>query len=111
MEALDWIVIKEIVDKKLLKYLTRILDKGEAASIVLAIELKGDLVLIDEKKGRIVAKSRGLKVMGLIGVLIEAKSRGMISKLKPILESLITGTVFWVHTKLYREALEYVDEI
>ncbi len=49
------------------------LDSGEAEAIALAVELKADYLLIDETKGRQIAASYGIKVTGIIGVLIKAK--------------------------------------
>ncbi|MGD2088198.1 MAG: hypothetical protein PVH61_18620 [Candidatus Aminicenantes bacterium] len=55
------------------------LDKGEAETIILAEELQADIVLIDEKFARNFAEIRGLKLSGSLGVLLEAKNRGIIS--------------------------------
>jgi predicted nucleic acid-binding protein len=45
------------------------LDLGEREAILLAEELKADLVVIDERKGRKIASDRGLSVIGLLGIL------------------------------------------
>ena len=43
------------------------LDLGETEAIALALTLDGALLLIDERKGREVAKKLGLKFTGLLG--------------------------------------------
>ena len=54
------------------------LDDGETAAIELAIALRADLPLMDERKGVIVARGLGLRVTGTIGVLDLAAERGLV---------------------------------
>jgi predicted nucleic acid-binding protein len=54
------------------------LDAGEEAAISLALELKANLLLIDDGDGRRAASLRGLSVIGLLGVLERAHERGLI---------------------------------
>ncbi|MGH9665919.1 MAG: DUF3368 domain-containing protein, partial [Bryobacteraceae bacterium] len=59
--------------------LVKSLDRGEAAAIQLAGELKADLLLIDERTGREEATRRGIPVVGGLGVLQEAFRRGLVA--------------------------------
>jgi predicted nucleic acid-binding protein len=63
------------------------LQAGEQAAILLAEALKADIILLDEKTARRVAASRGLRVTGLLGVLGEAASRGLV-ELGPAIDRL-----------------------
>jgi predicted nucleic acid-binding protein len=54
------------------------LDRGESEAILLADELKIPL-LIDERTGRNMAKTLGLEIIGLVGVLYALKRNGHIS--------------------------------
>ncbi len=54
------------------------LDVGETAALRLALELCADLVLLDERRGRMVAAQLGLPLTGTIGVMVEAALRGLI---------------------------------
>ncbi len=108
LTGIDWINIIEIQDKRAVKYFLD-LDAGEAEAIVLATELNADLIILDEKLGRFHAKYADLKVTGTIGILIKAKSEGLIKKLKPLLKEL-TDKEVWISEKLKNEILKKVGE-
>lgn len=55
-----------------------LLDRGEVAALRLAKELRANLVLIDERKGRAVAGRLGLAVTGTLGVVVEASRRDLV---------------------------------
>lgn len=55
-----------------------LLDQGEAEAIALTEILGADLILIDEKRGRQTAMDRGLKVVGLLGILVTTANDGLI---------------------------------
>ena len=55
------------------------LDPGEAAAIVLAESIHADLLLIDERDGSRVARNRGLRVTGTLGLLDLAADRGLVN--------------------------------
>ncbi|AFY46237.1 putative nucleic acid-binding protein, contains PIN domain [Nostoc sp. PCC 7524] len=55
---------------------------GEAEAIILSLEMKADLLLMDERRGRIVATNYGINVIGLLGVLLQAKKQGLIPVIK-----------------------------
>jgi uncharacterized protein len=57
------------------------LGAGEAATILLAMRLNPDLVIIDERAARIAAKAAGLRIAGTLRVLELAYERGLISDL------------------------------
>jgi hypothetical protein len=62
------------------------LDKGEIAAIALALEL-GEPVLMDERLGRQAAAAQGIAVVGSAGILLVAKKKKLIKKVRPILEA------------------------
>lgn len=108
LSQLNWIRIVDIKNKQALKYFLD-LDSGEAESIVLASELMADLIIIDEKLGRFHAKHAELKVTGTLGILLKAKSLGLIGALKPLLDDLTTKDV-WISEKLKYEILGKAGE-
>jgi len=99
---------KEIKDMALFTLLDGILDRGESEAIVLAKELEL-ILLIDEKKGRTVAKSMGLDIIGLLGVLILNVKKSCLSKKEAVvvLEE-IKALKFRVSQKLEESFLEMI---
>jgi len=81
------------------------LDPGEAEAIILALEQKADLLLLDELAGRTIAESYQIAFTGSIGCLIEAKRIGIIPKIKPILDAMRMEASFWVNHLLYARIL------
>ena len=72
------VIVKSVKDDKKLSQLLIRLDLGESESILLAKKENLPLI-IDEKKGRSVATEFGLKVIGLIGILLIFKKSGQLS--------------------------------
>jgi len=98
-------------NQALVEALSLELDSGEAEAIALAIEIKADRLLIDERIGRGVAQRYGVKITGLLGVLVAAKKNNLIPELKPILDQLISQAKFRVHPDLYCQILQDADEV
>lgn len=110
VKTASWIETRRSQDQVLVNVLKLELDRGEAEALALAVELKVDLLLIDERKGRIIATRLGLTHIGLLGALVEAKQRGLLSAVKPILDDLIAKAGFWISADLYRRVLQAVAE-
>lgn len=106
----DWIFTKSISDQKLSNILSMNLHKGEAEAIVLATELRANLLLVDERKGRTAAKRLGVEVVGVLGVLMEAKHKNLLSCIKPILEDLWFRAGFRISETLYQKVLQEANE-
>src|SRR6266404_5699522 len=105
----NWISIVEISDQRLFNALRQKLDKGEAEAITLSIELSADFLLIDELAGRIEARDRGIRIIGVAGILVEAKRLGLIDLVKPEIEKLLSTARFRLDPKLVSEILESVN--
>ncbi len=84
---------------------------GEAEAIILSLEMKADLLLMDERRGRIVATNYGINITGLLGVLIQAKKQGLIPAIKPLIDQLTTQANFRVNPQLYTVVLQASNEI
>ncbi len=111
VQTFDWIQTRAVSDRTLVEVLNNELDIGEAEAIALAVEIQADQVLIDERRGRLVASRLSLRHMGILGILVEAKSQGLIGGVKPLLDALLNEAGFWVAEPLYNSVLQLVNEI
>jgi hypothetical protein len=66
---------------------------------------------MDERRGRQIATGLGLRVVGLIGVLAEAKRAGLVDQVKPVLDDLIQRAGFWIGAELYATVLTGMGEV
>jgi len=89
-EAIEkgWLWVEEVKDRTFVQVLQRDLDKGEAEAIALALQVKAEWTLLDEREGRRVAKSLGLKVTGVLGILRRAWHEGVLPSLQREMEGL-----------------------
>lgn len=85
------------------------LGSGEREAIALAIETRADLVVLDDQKGRRVARERGLSVTGTIGFLVEAREGGVIPSIRHELDRLIEAGI-WLDEAFYHRILKEFGE-
>ena len=104
-----FIHVEKAGDIRLVAFLKEFVDEGEAEAIVLALELNAELLLVDERDARSLAKKLGLQVMGTLGVLALAKYRGLVREVKPIIDKLV-GSGFWISSRILKEFLRELGE-
>jgi predicted nucleic acid-binding protein len=80
IEKSDWIKVQPVRDKALVKVLAKDIDSGESEAIALAVENNADVLLLDDKSARLIAANLGLKLIGVVGILIWAKKEGIIKQ-------------------------------
>lgn len=73
----SWLEVVSVDEVPLLAELRTLLDPGEAEALALARQRHLPLI-VDEKKGRRVARMMGIPVLGLVGVLLLAVQRGIL---------------------------------
>ncbi len=101
---------RSLKDTKVAGLLGVTLEPGEAEAIALALELSSDLVLLAERDGRSAAAHAGLRVAGVLGVLLRAKNEGQIELLKPELDALRTRARFFLSAWLIERVLQVAGE-
>lgn len=108
--AADWIEKRQLQNQSTVIALCRDLDRGEAETIALALELNADLVLLDERDGRNAAERFDLMVVGVLGILLEAKTKGFIEQIRVHLDALREQAGFHISDPLYQYALSAAGE-
>jgi hypothetical protein len=107
----SWVTCHKVQNQTLVTALRYDLDHGEAECIALALALEADLVLLDEREGRHTAQRHGLKAVGIVGLLLEGKTRGYIGEIRPLLDDLRQIAGFYLSDTLYRYALHLAGEV
>jgi predicted nucleic acid-binding protein len=93
-EKIHWIKIKENIIEKKEKLLID-LDEGERQAILLAMNTETCLLLIDERKGRKIANTKGLNIKGTLGILADAKRKYLIDDFKSYALNLLENNLFY----------------
>lgn len=105
-----WIKEIKIRNKSAKSYLKTDLDDGEAEVIILAEEVESDLIIMDDRLGRKIAKLRGYKVIGTLSLLVIAKEKGIISDVKSRFNKLIS-VGFWINDDVCNSLLKQANEL
>jgi uncharacterized protein len=106
----SWIRVREASPGTALRLLLAELDDGEAESLALASEIGADLVLLDEREARGVARSMGLTVLGTVGILLWAKRMGRVASLRKELDALQDKGAFRLSASLVERLLREAGE-
>ena len=86
------------------------LDSGESAALALAVEIRADAILVDERRGHAVAMQLGLRPLGVLAILLQAKASGALDRLEPVLNRLQTEAGFWLAPSLRARVLQLAGE-
>jgi uncharacterized protein len=85
----SWIVVRTLAQPIALEILCASLGAGESEALSLALEVKAELVVVDDRPARRLALNLGLPVAGTAGVLVRAKRLGFIPEVRPLLDEII----------------------
>ncbi len=87
LDDLNWVVIRRPVSALALPLVTD-LGPGETEVLMLALEAREAIVVLDDALARQVAETLGLCLTGTLGLLLDAKRAGLIPKVSPVLDQL-----------------------
>jgi len=105
----DWIIRRQVENQgRVMRLRTRV-GLGEAEAIVLAQQIHAHAVVLDDATARQVAEQEGCPVVGLLGLLVDGKRRGLLSTVKPLLDAMREAG-FFVGEELYTAILRQVGE-
>jgi predicted nucleic acid-binding protein len=105
-----WLEVRPIGQQTTYGHLIHTLDEGEAEAIALGLECQADFLLIDQTEGRAAAQQLGIRVIGVLGIFLEAKTRQLIPNVRPLLDQLRLTTTFRIAPTLYERVLRLADE-
>ncbi|HEV7381797.1 MAG TPA: DUF3368 domain-containing protein [Dyadobacter sp.] len=106
-ELPSWVIIKSAENRVLQNSLD--VDPGEASTITLSLETPSSLLIIDDNKGRKLARKFDLKITGTLGVLLKAKQNVVIPFLAPVLEK-VQHTNFRFSSEVLTQILLMAEE-
>jgi hypothetical protein len=86
-EILKWVRIQAPVSAKAASLITD-LGPGESQVLMLALEMPGSVVLLDDALARRVAIAKGIPIKGTLGLLLDAKRAGYLTSVRPSLDKL-----------------------
>lgn len=105
----SWIIIESNFKRNISLFPPKYVDAGEAEAIDLALSLNAERLLIDERKGTLLANKLGITTIGLLAILIISKENKLISSVKVLLDQLMKNQ-FWLSNSLYQQVLKSVNE-
>jgi uncharacterized protein len=106
----DWIECHTVQNQPLVQALSRDLDVGESETIALSLELGANITLLDEREGRRAAQRLGLRTIGVLGTLLDAKTQKLINMVEPLLKALRVEAGFYVSNDVYEQVLLLANE-
>ena len=109
IKDIDYLTVVAVENEKSVSILRNVtgLDAGESEALIMYDEQKADLLLMDEHKGRSVAKQLNVRHIGTVGVLLLAYDKGIIQQddVKSCLDTMIAN-----HIRLDRKLCNVVME-
>ena len=109
LQKLDWIIVAKATQVTLVNELRQQVDPGEAEAIALALELNAHALIIDERRGRELARAYGVERVGVLGILVQAKQKGYLERVTPEIHKL-QAIGFRMHDRLIDRIRKEVNE-
>ena len=85
------------------------LGPGESAVVALALSTPNAVAVIDDLLGRKCAGAHGVPVRGTIGIVLAAKEKGYIPRVRPVMEDLL-GAGLYLSRRVLDQVLQRAGE-
>ena len=105
----SWLAVRPLLMARRPDTVSGSIGAGEHEVISLGLELSASRLILDERPARRLAASLGFAVIGTVGLLLAAKDRGFLAKIKPELDQLI-AVRFFMDQELYDRVLAQAGE-
>ena len=97
-------------DRLLVRGFQSVVHAGEAECLAVAMENPGSLLILDDLQARALASANNLPFTGTLGLLVEAKVRGLVDEVAPLIDELRVSARFWISSGLEAQILNDVGE-
>lgn len=105
-----WLCVERAENRALVQSLAMELDPGEAEALALAIEIRADILIIDDSAGRRAATHQGVVVTGALGIVLRVKKRGRIGSMAEVMDRLVSEAGFFISAKVRAQFLTEAGE-
>ena len=109
-KAPAFIKVVKLKNREVFNTLFLQLGAGESEVIALALEKKTDKVAIDDKLARRTAEKLGLKVIGTVGIVLLAKEKKLVPKVKGVLDAMMKKISFRLSDAVVEKTLKAAGE-
>jgi uncharacterized protein len=87
VEELDWVTVRRPTAELALPLVSN-LGAGETEVLMLALEMREAVAVLDDALARETAEALDLRLTGTLGLLLDAKKAGLVPALRPLLDEL-----------------------
>lgn len=104
----EWINVTNDYDTEQYKSFKVVLDAGEASAIAFCLNQDNTVLIIDERKGRKIARENSIEIVGLLGVIVKPQKSGSITDGKDVLDARVNNG-FRISKKIHQIVLSNLD--
>jgi predicted nucleic acid-binding protein len=89
------------------------MSQADDAALTLAVRLRADILLCDERVTRLMAEAEGVRPMGTLGVILRAAREAHVSRgdAREMIDGLVATHGFRIGVELYRSVLRELDGV